>query len=191
MYVKVCSPDSEERGAALTQYCEAHQSLTASNPKQSCELLEATLQEGCFASNNELTAITMMLLAAAHGAMGNKKRRSELYEKVCAKCRWRELYEKLKPSSDLPDVAKPVPESKADEIEPCLVWWSWGWKDACAILGLTSDSFQSMSFDQRTITTVQIVSILRCGLWWCLTSPKVPQHHTTTKDVLWAQNKKQ
>eukprot|EP00971_Amphidinium_carterae_P305336 6067561-Amphidinium_carterae.2 len=94
MFARVCSPDSNERGAALTQYCEAHRSLTASNPKQSCEFLEATLQEGCFASDNVFTAITMMLLAAAHGAVGNREKRRELYEKVCTKCKWRELYEK-------------------------------------------------------------------------------------------------
>eukprot|EP00971_Amphidinium_carterae_P205105 4070537-Amphidinium_carterae.1 len=81
MFAKVGSPDSNARDGVLLHYCEAHRSLTASNPSQSGELLETSLEEGCFASNNEVTAATMMLLAAAHGAMGNKDKRSELYEK--------------------------------------------------------------------------------------------------------------
>eukprot|EP00971_Amphidinium_carterae_P267491 5306216-Amphidinium_carterae.1 len=81
MFAEACSPGSDARDAALTHYCRAHRSLTDSNPKQSCELLEAALREGCFASNNEFTAITMMLLAAAHGTMGNTEKRRELYEK--------------------------------------------------------------------------------------------------------------
>eukprot|EP00971_Amphidinium_carterae_P131546 2604974-Amphidinium_carterae.1 len=81
MFAKVGSPDSDARDFALSQYCEAHQSLMPSNPTQSCELLETTLEEGCFASSDEFTAATMMLLAAAHGTMENKEKRRDLYEK--------------------------------------------------------------------------------------------------------------
>eukprot|EP00971_Amphidinium_carterae_P116716 2311811-Amphidinium_carterae.1 len=81
MFTKVGSPDSDARDGVLVDYCEAHRSLTASNPKQSCELLEDVVEEGCFASSDELTAATMVLLAAAHGAMGNKDKRRDLYEK--------------------------------------------------------------------------------------------------------------
>eukprot|EP00971_Amphidinium_carterae_P038730 761463-Amphidinium_carterae.1 len=81
MFAKVGSYDSDARDAALRQYCKAHRSLTASNPKQSCALLEDAHREGCFASSDELTAATMMLLATAHGAMENKEKKSELWEK--------------------------------------------------------------------------------------------------------------
>eukprot|EP00971_Amphidinium_carterae_P062106 1229458-Amphidinium_carterae.1 len=47
MFAKVCSPDSDELDRVLFYYCDAHRSLTASNPTQSRELLEGTLQEGC------------------------------------------------------------------------------------------------------------------------------------------------
>eukprot|EP00971_Amphidinium_carterae_P164072 3252757-Amphidinium_carterae.1 len=89
MYAEVCSPDSvDARDTVLEQYCEAHRSLTASNPTQSCEFLEAALQEGCLASSDEITTVTMMLLAAAHGAMGHTEKMRELYEKAFAKCKW-------------------------------------------------------------------------------------------------------
>eukprot|EP00971_Amphidinium_carterae_P059048 1167527-Amphidinium_carterae.1 len=89
MFAKVCSPDYvNARDAVLREYCEVHRSLTASNPKQSCELLEAALQEGCLASSDEITTVTMMLLAAAHGAMGYTEKMRALYEKAFAKCKW-------------------------------------------------------------------------------------------------------
>eukprot|EP00971_Amphidinium_carterae_P070929 1402711-Amphidinium_carterae.1 len=75
MFAKIGSPDSDARDAVLHLYCKAHRSLTASNPKQSCELLKDAVEEGCFASSDELTAATMILLAAAHGAMENKEKR--------------------------------------------------------------------------------------------------------------------
>eukprot|EP00971_Amphidinium_carterae_P120451 2386743-Amphidinium_carterae.1 len=89
MFAKVCSPDSvDARDAVLREYCEAHRSLTASNPTRSCELLEAALEEGCFASSDEITTVTMMLLAAAHGARGYTEKMRELYDKAFAKCKW-------------------------------------------------------------------------------------------------------
>eukprot|EP00971_Amphidinium_carterae_P038617 759055-Amphidinium_carterae.1 len=89
MYAEVCSPDSvDARDAVLREYCKAHRRLMASNPTQSCELLEAALQEGCLASSDEITTTTTMLLAAAHGAMGHKEKMRELYEKAFAKCNW-------------------------------------------------------------------------------------------------------
>eukprot|EP00971_Amphidinium_carterae_P249444 4951364-Amphidinium_carterae.1 len=88
MFAEVGFPDSDARDAVLLDYCEAYRSLTASNPMQSCELLEAAVEEGCFASSDELTAATMMLLAAAHGAMENEEKRRDLYQKVLALCRW-------------------------------------------------------------------------------------------------------
>eukprot|EP00971_Amphidinium_carterae_P065356 1295048-Amphidinium_carterae.1 len=63
----------------------------ASNPTPSSELLESTLQEGCFASCDEITTLTMMLLAAAHGALGKREKMRELYKKVFAKCTWETL----------------------------------------------------------------------------------------------------
>eukprot|EP00971_Amphidinium_carterae_P185836 3689414-Amphidinium_carterae.1 len=88
MYAKLCPLDSDERDRVLVGYCEANQSLMVSNPMQSRELLETTLQEGCFGSSDEITTITVMLLAAAHGTLGNKEKMCELFAKAFALCRW-------------------------------------------------------------------------------------------------------
>eukprot|EP00971_Amphidinium_carterae_P237978 4724567-Amphidinium_carterae.1 len=87
MFAKVGSPPSDERvrDAVLQQYCKAHRSLTASNPKQSCKLLEATVEEGCFGSSDELTTATLLLLGAAHKAVGSKEKMRELYKTAFAK----------------------------------------------------------------------------------------------------------
>eukprot|EP00971_Amphidinium_carterae_P296989 5900038-Amphidinium_carterae.1 len=85
MYAQVCPPDSDERESLIVEYFEAYRSLTASNPTQSRELLEGTLQEGCFSSSDDITAVTLMLLAAAHGAMGSKEKMRELYKTAFAK----------------------------------------------------------------------------------------------------------
>eukprot|EP00971_Amphidinium_carterae_P275966 5475894-Amphidinium_carterae.1 len=57
MYAQVCPPNSDERDVALTEYFKAYQSLTASNPTQSRDLLEGTLQEGCLSSSDEFLAV--------------------------------------------------------------------------------------------------------------------------------------
>eukprot|EP00971_Amphidinium_carterae_P207189 4110486-Amphidinium_carterae.1 len=75
MFAEGDSPDSITRENVLVDYCEAHRSLMAVNPTQSCELLEAAMEEGCFASSDELKEATMRILAAAHGTMENKEKR--------------------------------------------------------------------------------------------------------------------
>eukprot|EP00971_Amphidinium_carterae_P032741 644625-Amphidinium_carterae.1 len=88
MFAKVGSPDSSERDRVLYNYCTAHRSLSASSPMQSRELLEATLQEGCFASSDEFTKVTLLLLGAAHKALGSTEKMRELYKTAFAKCKW-------------------------------------------------------------------------------------------------------
>eukprot|EP00971_Amphidinium_carterae_P100056 1978604-Amphidinium_carterae.1 len=88
MVAKVCPLDSGKCDFVLRVYCEAYRRLTATNPTKSRELLEGTLQEGCLSSSDEFLAATLMLLAAAHNALGNKEKMCELYQTVVAKCKW-------------------------------------------------------------------------------------------------------
>eukprot|EP00971_Amphidinium_carterae_P238667 4737789-Amphidinium_carterae.1 len=88
MYAKLCPPDFDERDRVLVSYCQAYRSLTASDPNQSREVLESTLQEACFGSSDEITTVTLMLLGAAHKALGNKEEVCKFYEKAFALSSW-------------------------------------------------------------------------------------------------------